>query len=519
MEDLQKKIESEKYVLENMPRNNKKNISIYIEKLDELIAAYSEIKKEYLDKIVAENKRILDIPESNRIEEIEKQIEGYELIFNSIDDIKGSYEKMELDKDIYRLGKFYREDLEEINLNISNCISKFKRVGIDLTEQDFTYSYLAHDYMVVFLEEYARGNVNSPIVKEQFERTFWKCPDLMIHIKVNFLYLYYKYQPKIDKYFERVKTSTEANLNFPVQELRKLYVEKNAELEQLQINDKAAIINKFYEGEYSVKDFEDDKIQSYYETMLKPEVAKADLDEEFNLNIIKFIDSLKEFKNYTKYKYIIDDFKQKYNDRMNHKTDSAQIKKEIAGKEKQIQKLGNNFNKKILFGKKKQEQKKADFLKIMNELKDDYKRLYMATIYDSILKNVNEDFTLYDVFKFMLCFNNYIVEIILLNNPEIDVSETDRCIKEIKDFIKNPYNTIIKNLTITDEKDVAIIISDRYKLSKFKINKEDITVDNADNIIAVLNKIVVRHIMDKQGIKLNEMQFLVDSKKIIQDNK
>ena len=35
---------------------------------------------------------------------------------------------------------------------------------------------------------------------------------------------------------------------------------------------------------------------------------------------------------------------------------------------------------------------------------------------------------------------------------------------------------------ITDEKDVAIIISDRYKLSKFKINKEDINVDNIDEI-------------------------------------
>ena len=57
-------------------------------------------------------------------------------------------------------------------------------------------------------------------------------------------------------------------------------------------------------------------------------------------------------------------------------------------------------------------------------------------------------------------------------------------ISNLDDFLKNPYNTIINNLTILEEKDVAIIIKDRYKLLNFMIEKEDISLNNVDNLVS-----------------------------------
>ena len=49
----------------------------------------------------------------------------------------------------------------------------------------------------------------------------------------------------------------------------------------------------------------------------------------------------------------------------------------------------------------------------------------------------------------------------------------------------------------------------------FNINKDDINIDIIDNIIDTLNKIETRHNMDLSGIKIDDMEFIVESKKIL----
>ena len=100
-------------------------------------------------------------------------------------------------------------------------------------------------------------------------------------------------------------------------------------------------------------------------------------------------------------------------------------------------------------------------------------------------------------------------------NNAITQEEIDKFIEELKEFLINPYNVIIKNITIVEEKDIPMIISDRYKLLNFMITKDDITESNLDTLISTLQVIKNNYDISRSQIKIEDMQFISDAKKII----
>ena len=48
--------------------------------------------------------------------------------------------------------------------------------------------------------------------------------------------------------------------------------------------------------------------------------------------------------------------------------------------------------------------------------------------------------------------------------------------------MKSPYHTIMKNIHISDEKNIQIIIKDRYRLLNFKVEKEDFDEGSIENL-------------------------------------
>lgn len=135
-------------------------------------------------------------------------------------------------------------------------------------------------------------------------------------------------------------------------------------------------------------------------------------------------------------------------------------------------------------------------------------------MYTKIIDNLSDNSTIYDVLKFASQFYNYLTECIIENKKNITSDEIDIEIKELKEFLDSPNNIIIKNIAILEEKNISIIISDRYKLLNFTIEKEDITPDNLDNLIGTLEKIKNYYYIQKSGINLNEMEFICEFKKI-----
>ena len=78
--------------------------------------------------------------------------------------------------------------------------------------------------------------------------------------------------------------------------------------------------------------------------------------------------------------------------------------------------------------------------------------------------------------------------IVKKTNKDITQDEIDNFIKEFKENVSSPYFTIINNIKILEEKDIALIIKDRYRLLNFNIEKGDISEDNLDNILSDLEK-------------------------------
>ena len=57
-----------------------------------------------------------------------------------------------------------------------------------------------------------------------------------------------------------------------------------------------------------------------------------------------------------------------------------------------------------------------------------------------------------------------------------------------------------------ENKNIAIIISDRYKLLNFNIQKDDINEENLDNLIDSLNKIKNYYEIEQAGIDINTIK-------------
>ena len=204
-EEIESSIEANKEVLSIMPQNNLKNIQEYIKKINNMQKEYSKYRDEIYNILNIRYKEAITIEEDNQAEDIKVRISTIENILYLLSDTKNSYEKMELDKNIYKLSRYYKENLENVNTQIQECIRDFDVVGIKLQLEDFDYSIYVTEYMGTFLREYYEGDINSVELKSKFEEIYWKCPDIIMHIELNLRNIFLKNQGIIDKYFEKEK--------------------------------------------------------------------------------------------------------------------------------------------------------------------------------------------------------------------------------------------------------------------------------------------------------------------------
>ena len=515
MDNILNKIDADKEILSTMPRNNKKNIANYIQKVEELQQEYKEVNDEIFSEMEKRYTKIVSIKENKSIEEQKQEIEKIEEILEILDTAKTSYEKMGIDKRIYKLSKFYKENLESINEEIYKCIKKFSEVGVALTADDFDYSIYVNEYMNSFFKEMEKGNINSEEIKSIFEQIYWKCPDIIIHIELNLRYLYMKNQKNIDKYYEIKRERLQKRLGETPEEILNKEENLKIKLEQEIDTDKFLIIQKFLDGTLDTKDYEETRIKAEYIKLI-PEEMLVPSKEEIDINSIKFLNSLYEYKNYLKFKYIYEDVKKKYLEIDQHKNSYSSIKKEIESKEKKLKKINKNINRKRLFGNKsKQEKDIAEYNSTILEIKSLYKNLDTEEIYVKIAKNISKNSSIFDTLQFASKFYSYLVECIIENNKDITPPQIEELIDELRNFVKNPNIIIIKNITILEEKNIPIIISDRYRLLNFQITKDDISETNFDSLISSLQKIKNYHNIKESNIDLNDMEFICEFNKIL----
>lgn len=514
LKKLESKIHTNKEILNTLPQNNVKNIKAYIGEITKFKEEAIEIQKQLEEEMKKRYDQISDIYEDPKINSITQNIESNEAVLYLLNEIDTSYEKMDLDKYLFNLKYYYRKNLEVVNDAIFSCIKGFEAVGIKLEAKDFDYSEYANEYITVFFREMENETINSKNTNK-FDEIYWKCPEIIHHIFLNINYLYYQNKKQIDKYFEKKKESLLKK--FTAQELIERYIELKIQLDEKKNSDRAIIVNKFLNGELNPKDYTEDAILDCYSKFVPKEdvdFSNEDAVDQLDANLEKLLNSLYEYKKYLEFKFIIDDIKKIYKEKDKYKNAYANIQKEIEKKEKERIKLNKNINKKSLFNKSKEkyiDERNA----LVLEIKKLYDKLYENKVYDKIITEINDNSTLKDALNLAGSFYKYLFRCICDMDKDIEEEVVMDIIAQIRTFLKYPYFTIMNNVKISEEKDIMIIIKDRYQLQDINIEKEDLELDNLDSMIELIQKIMIAHNIRKNKIDLEEIACGCDFKRLL----
>lgn len=516
-EEVFDKIKAATEILETMPINNEKNIERYNEKIQELKNEYGNIKNKIVEEIQSRFKKKIDGKTKEETEYLKKELENYEYIMEIVNTIPSPYEKSNLDREIYKLGKYYKENLETVNNQILICITILRNLGVNISPQSFTISEYAKEYMEVFFSGMKLGDINSEEIKNKFEEIYWKCPDLITHIEINIKSIYRNNINIVNRFYAQKKQEILVKYKIKEEEIEEQYLVTKKQLDTLELMQRNTILNLFLSGTLKVKDYTHDKIESYYEKILDREALDTIKNnpqklEEYDNTILKLKNSIYEYKKFMEYKFILEAVISKYKEKENYKILCKEDRKKIDSKESKIKKL----NKKRTWGKKKN--KNPEINTIINALKSDYKTFEKNKFYRQIADMVTSTTTIYDILNLASCFYTFLVDCIIEQDREIEPIAIDKKVDDLIEFVKSPYITIINNIYIEENKDIALMIKDRYKLWDFKIEKEDLEKENIDTLLDILEKIRINYAMKKNGLEINEISNLCEYKKIIKDN-
>lgn len=493
--ELKEEVQVSKKLLDTLPKNNIKNRQKYKEKLEETKNDYEKKLNEVITEIKRRQDKYSQVYEDETLHIQLNKIENIQNNLFLLNNYNTAYEKFNFDKILYELNHFYKDDLEKANHNIYECINIFKNAGIILNKNDFNYSIYAHEYMEVLLE----NPDNEDKIKACFEKIYWQCSDILKHIELNIKYLYYKHQNTFEKYALSLKN------NFIKQydsNILKIYKDLRINYDFNKSTSLYIGLNKFLNKELNITDYQLSKVEKYYQSFT--DEYKNDI-EEVNEEINKLSLSVLEYKNYLYFKYIIDEVKKVYKEKDSYKNLLKNKLKTIQKKEKTI----ISYNKKL---KNKLSKKKIKLLTLIEELEILYKELDDAIFYDRVYKYLSDDSSIYEAMYLVCSHYSYFIKCMKNINKDGNFNLE---YQKLIEFLLSPYNNILNNIAITDDKDLPLIISDRYKLSNMKITKEMLlTEESMNELISIAKKI---EIYNKIVIKISyeNIKFLVDIKEIL----
>ena len=94
---------------------------------------------------------------------------------------------------------------------------------------------------------------------------------------------------------------------------------------------------------------------------------------------------------------------------------------------------------------------------------------------------------------------------------EVRYELIDQQINELVEFVMDPNNTLINNITIVEDVELSTIILTNYKLLNINIEEALASEDSLETLINDLEKIILNYTMKQLGIDIKK---LVDAKAI-----
>ena len=504
--DIDIKIKNDNEILQSLPINTKRNRTLFVKKAKEMQDVYQNIKQEILQELYECYHNKIDIDPKNELLERENtQIEEIEKIQNVMSKIKTPYEKMGLDKIILELKRFYKKDIDTVNSYLRKAIELFNKIGVRINEEDFNFTKHTKEYMTELFLQINNNTIDERKLKDLFEKIYWKEPNLILHIQLNFRYIYFKKEKDIINAFLWQEGRVKQKLKMDEEQILTRYNNIQKKIINRYKNDYKNIINNFLNGSWNLKDYEEKNIIKCYNKFIE---RTENIDqEELDRNIINLLHNLYEYENYMRFKFIFDDMKEIYNQETSKETYKV-VKKKIIDKCEKITSKGL-FN--IL---NKEKNIDAD----VQELSELFERLDELEVQEKIKTNLNPTSNLKQMGKVAVAFYKYLFNCMIKNDKDITENEIKTHIEEFEEFVKYPYDTISSSIFMNENKDIPLMIKDRYNLFKINITKELLNTNEIRNLILNFQKIENNIHIHEAKIELNEVSYLLKAKKILEDN-
>lgn len=505
-DELIKLIDAEKEILSTLPKNNIRNKKKYVETLDKDISDYSDTFDKVKKEVLKRKQVICDkITENNDLDVLLEKVSLIKKELYLFNDYNSAYEKMGFDKILYNLVIDDTKTLEDVNEDIYACVLKFKEAGIELKDVNFKYSPIAYEYMKEFFK-YIK-NLKDSSLKNKFEELYWQFPDIIMHIETTFKNLYYKNIKVFDKYLISLKNKV---ISDNKKDIFELYKEEKEKYDLVNRNNMFEIFNKFKNRELNPDDYSRVKIDQLLNTFIEVDNIDEKTYQDIIVNLSKLYNTTIEYQKYLKYNYILENMRKIYAEKEKYK-DVVKIKiKEINKEEKKLLRLVKKFYPLKLKNKKPDLIDKLN-MDINNQMKV-IKGLYESLEEDKFnecVKSLNDNSEISSMLGIANSYYIYQYKCLKEVNEESSFNDVSNNIIDLGDLLCSPYNNLINNINIGDDKDIKIIISERYKLANINISVDQLEDEgNLENIQNNIEKIFIFDNISKCPVELGDIEYV-----------
>lgn len=500
-EKLEQKYNDFKNVYDVLPTNNKFNRQ---KKLD-YIEEEEKNTNEFIDNIQKEiNKRLSEFDNLHinpNINELEQKLEQCSII-NEWNQYNTPYEKMHLDYYLYQLHRYYKEDLTSVNTCINKIIESFNKVGISLTKEDFDFNNYISEYMdKIFKKE------SSEALKTSFEEIYWKFPEIIKTIEINFKSIYLRNEKKIIKYYEDRHEDFLKNHNDA--EIYDMHIRLLNEISNEKNKDKYLIFEKFKNNEYTLTEYNEENVNKIKDLYFPNNTYNY--QSLLNLNQTIF-----EYNMIIKYNYLLTDMKDRLEKKDTLKGSKDNAIKEILKEENKLKKLNNQrFAKQFpLFKKKNDEKWLFDYKNTLATTTTKYDEFDNSCFNDLIFKKLSQDSTVLEVLKLISSNYLYFVSKTKELDENLNINDITDKYNILKEEVNNHTYSLLNNIALLDEKQMKQIIVDKYKLENVEITIDSLENDNIEKTIDNLNTIINYENIISSGINLDNIKLYLEYKKI-----
>lgn len=533
VKNIEKQIDTDKEVISVLPRNGIKAIKTLLETISEMTEKYEHANEMLLKDIENRYNELTTVEGNQEIPKIEDEILKYDGAVKDTD-MRSSFEKMGLDRVVYNVNGYYKSNLERLNRELIDCVKQFEKVGIKLIADDFNISEYAKEYMGVLLQEAYEGQINSEKIKDAFEKVYWKCSEVVSHLYANIRYIYDIHEAEIDKFYENKSEEILQRFHSTAEQVEDKKAELIKQKKKLEDIDNKIILNKFYTGSLNINDYKEDNYKRIYLELTSKDVSelteaeKAEMDE----NIEKLDNNLSEYSKYSEYRFLVDgvltireeELKriQANKDKKVKKTEYELVKDNIKKITAEIFKINGKLDKpqKGLFKRKDSNDKKNSAVILQrNNLVLELKKLYMnlddEIMKQKIMQNVDETSSLLDVLKLASNYYGFMARAMIKKNEEITDKEIGEMAKDIRNFINFSNFKVINYIKISDTKDLAVIIKDKYKLFGMQVSKENFQEDNIEDLIKRVKIIANYNNIQKSKFSIEDLEYITTVKEML----